>query len=46
MSIKEVAPEVYAPIPKRRIQMRTVQQALVERSWVTDIVGALSALAL
>jgi hypothetical protein len=29
MSIKEVAPEVYAPIPKRRIQMRTVQEAPV-----------------
>jgi hypothetical protein len=45
-SIKEIAPEVYALISKRCRKQRTVQQALVERSWITDIGGAPSALAL
>jgi hypothetical protein len=45
-SIREIAPEVYALIPKRRRRQRTVHQALVERSWISDIVGAPSALAL
>jgi hypothetical protein len=45
-SIRELAPEVYALIPKRRRKRCTVQQALVERSWISDIEGAPSALAL
>jgi hypothetical protein len=45
-SIKEMAPEVYALVPKRRRKARTVREALVARSWIPDIVGAPSALAL
>ncbi|XP_071678297.1 uncharacterized protein [Lolium perenne] len=45
-SIKEIAPGVYALIPKRRRRQRTVQQALVERGWISDIVGVPTALAL
>jgi hypothetical protein len=45
-AIKEVAPEVYALVPKRRRKARTVRQALVNRTWITDIVRAPSALAL
>jgi hypothetical protein len=45
-TIRELAPEVYALIPKRRRKIHTVRQALVERSWISDIVGTLSALAL
>jgi hypothetical protein len=45
-SIKEMAPEVYALVPKRRRKARTVREALVARSWIPNIVGAPSALAL
>jgi hypothetical protein len=45
-SNREVAPEVCAVIPKCRRRQHTVQQALVERSWISDMVGTLSALAL
>jgi hypothetical protein len=33
-SIKEMAPEVYALVPKRRRKARTVRAALVERTWI------------
>jgi hypothetical protein len=39
-AIREMAPEVYALVPKRRRKARTVHEALVERSWISDIVGA------
>ncbi|XP_071685018.1 uncharacterized protein [Lolium perenne] len=45
-SIRELVPEVYALIPKRLRKRRMVQQALVERSWISDIEGAQRALAL
>ncbi|KAK1679133.1 hypothetical protein QYE76_039981 [Lolium multiflorum] len=45
-SVKEMAPEVYALVPKRRKKARTVREALIERAWVPDIAGAPSALAL
>jgi hypothetical protein len=45
-SIKEMAPEIYALVPKRRRKVRTVHEALVERAWVPDIAGAPSALTL
>jgi hypothetical protein len=45
-SIKEIAPKVYALIPKHRRRKRTLQHALVARNWISNIVGAPSALAL
>ncbi|GJM95312.1 hypothetical protein PR202_ga12029 [Eleusine coracana subsp. coracana] len=39
--IADVAPRLYATIPKRRIKLRTVQEALMSRSWIADIQGAL-----
>jgi hypothetical protein len=45
-SIKEMVPEVYALVPKCRRKARTVREALVERTWIPDIVGAPSVLAL
>jgi hypothetical protein len=39
-SIREIVPEVCALIPKHRRRQRKVQKALLERSWITDIVGA------
>jgi hypothetical protein len=45
-SIKEMAPEVYALVPKRRRKARTVREALADRAWIPDIAGAPSALAL
>jgi hypothetical protein len=44
--IKEMAPEVYALVPKRRRKARTVREALVACSWIPDIVGAPGALAM
>jgi hypothetical protein len=37
-SIKEMAPDVYALVPKRRRKARTVREVLVERTWIPDIV--------
>jgi hypothetical protein len=45
-SIKEMAPEVYALVPKCRRKARTVREALIDRVWIPDIAGAPSALAL
>jgi hypothetical protein len=45
-SIKEMAPEVYALVPKRRRKARTIREVLIERTWIPDIVGAPSVLAL
>ena len=41
-TIEEVAPNLFKAIPKRITRRRTVAQALVNRSWVADIKGALS----
>jgi hypothetical protein len=40
MSIKEMAPEVYALVPNHRRKARTVREALADRAWVPDIAGA------
>ncbi|WVZ62943.1 hypothetical protein U9M48_012631 [Paspalum notatum var. saurae] len=40
-SIEELAPRLFAVIPKRRIKQRTVQEALTNRTWISDIQGAL-----
>jgi hypothetical protein len=45
-SIKEMAPEVYALVPKRRRKVRTVREALLDRAWIPDIAGAPNALAM
>lgn len=45
-SVKEMAPEVYALVPKRRRKVRTVRETLIDCAWIPDIVGAPSALAL
>jgi hypothetical protein len=44
--IQEIAPDLYVLIPKRHRKRRSVAQALIERCWITDIVGALTLLAL
>jgi hypothetical protein len=45
-SIREIASEGYTLISKRCRKQHTVQLALVERSWISNIGGAPSALAL
>jgi hypothetical protein len=47
-SVKKTAPKVYALVPKRRRKARTVREALalLDHTWIPDIVGAPSALAL
>jgi len=41
-TIEEVASNLFKAIPKRITRRQTVAQALVNRSWVADIKGALS----
>jgi hypothetical protein len=38
--IAELAPQLFAAIPKRRIKRHTVQEALTHRAWIADIQGA------
>jgi hypothetical protein len=45
-SIKEMAPEVHALVSKRRRKVCTVREVLTDRTWISDIAGAPSALAL
>ena len=45
-AIREIAPDLFALIPRLTRKRRTVREALVERRWITDIQGALSPLAL
>ncbi|EEE54635.1 hypothetical protein OsJ_01898 [Oryza sativa Japonica Group] len=40
--IEEVAPRHFALVPKRKVNKRTVLQALTNRSWISDIQGAFS----
>ena len=40
--IVDLAPRLYATVPKRRIKKCTVQEALTDRTWVKDIQGALT----
>ncbi|CAN6247387.1 unnamed protein product, partial [Urochloa humidicola] len=41
-SIAELAPRLIAAIPRRRIKSRTVQEALTNRCWISDIRGVLT----
>jgi hypothetical protein len=45
-AIRDIAPDLFALIPKRARKRRTVREALVQRRWITDIQGATSSLAL
>jgi len=45
-SIEEVVPDLFALIPRQPRKHRTVRQALAERSWIANISGASSPLAL
>jgi hypothetical protein len=38
-SIQDLAPNLYALVPKRRASRRTVMNALVDENWVADIQG-------
>jgi hypothetical protein len=40
--IKEIAPALFAMVPKRIINTRKVSEALLNRWWITDFRGALS----
>ena len=40
--ITDLAPRLFAIIPKRRIKQRTVQDALTNQSWISDIKGAIT----
>jgi hypothetical protein len=44
--LQDIAPDLLALIPRLPRKRRTVREALVELSWITDITGALSSLAL
>jgi len=41
-SLEELAPSVFKSVPLRVRKTRTVAEALVDHSWVSDIIGALS----
>jgi hypothetical protein len=41
-SIQDLAPNLYALVPKRRASRRTVMDALVDENWVADIQGEIS----
>jgi hypothetical protein len=45
-SIQDIVPDLFALILRHPRKHRIVREALVESSWMTDITGALSALAL
>ena len=38
-SIKLLAPNLFATVPKRRVKKRIVQEALMDNQWVHDIQG-------
>jgi hypothetical protein len=38
--IAELAPQLFAAIPKRRTKQRTVKEALINHAWIADIKGA------
>lgn len=45
-AISEVEPELLLRVSLRTRKRRTIREALTDRSWITDIKGALSPLAL
>jgi hypothetical protein len=40
--IQDLAPRLFVVVPRRIVNNRKVQQALVDRSWIHDIQGALT----
>lgn len=38
----DLAPRLFVVIPKRSIKQRTVQDALTNKSWISDITGTLT----
>jgi hypothetical protein len=40
--IKDIAPNIYAMVPKRVINMRRTSEALQNMSWIRDLRGALT----
>jgi len=40
--VADIAPQVFAIVPKRRIKRRTVFEALTNHSWVSELQGALT----
>ena len=44
--MKDIAPHLFEVVSKKPKKKRTVQEALVERRWISDITGAPSPLAL
>jgi len=40
--IADLAPRLFAAIPKRRVKQRTVRDVLTNRAWISDIQGALT----
>jgi hypothetical protein len=40
--IADLAPRLFAAIPKRRVKRRTVRDALTNQAWISDIQGALT----
>jgi hypothetical protein len=45
-TIRDIAPDLFALIPKCARKCRTIREALVKRRWIIDIQGATSSLAL
>lgn len=40
--VSDIAPRLFAIIPKRRVSKRTVQDTLINRTWISDIQGAIT----
>jgi hypothetical protein len=40
--VADIAPRLFAAIPKRRVSKRTVQEALPDHAWISDIREALT----
>jgi hypothetical protein len=38
--VADLEPWLFAAIPKRRVNKRTVKEALFEHTWISDITGA------
>jgi hypothetical protein len=45
-SVLQLAPDVWAAVPKRITRMRTVSEGLLNEQWIRDIQGSLSIAAL
>lgn len=40
--LEDLAPKIFALVPKRRVKWRTVYEALINHEWINGIHGALS----